>query len=868
VHTRFVSNVTMTSLKPEPLNAAPISLGSISVIVPAFNAVSTLAKTLDSVISQTYPDWELLVVDDGSTDATLSIANEYAGRDSRIHVIRQANGGESAARNAGIAQARYDWLVFLDSDDWIAPSHLEKLASELAAHPDLDAVHCGSVRVTESGIQIPDEYQPPTGDLFPVLARRAAFPVHACMVRKSIVEAVGCLDTSLKTCPDWDLWQRIARAGARFGAVREILAYYRVRPHSSSSRAEQLFRDGMTVLQRGHAPDDRVPQPAPEYVNGLRGDTVESQVFYLLCWGAGLMLGSGQDARVLLEQVRNFHYPALYPDAVAQCILDSGTLPASEPRQAWERLFPSSARNVEQFLEALEAQAQAPGLATVALQKLKRMILRHSPVWKSVIEEDEREAGARQEAERQREHEVAEQRARMDELANRVQELSADRDRILSTIQLREENAALQRDLNSAQHRARERENALQLQLQEARLEHSVFEREMEASRTLHALWQQEMEDARQQHAVFEGELNAATRQHALFLEELDDARRQHSAFERESRAARDRQAELQRQLDVARLRESEVQAELDAARDRESALQAELDAARGRESALQAELDAARGRESALQAELDAARDRESALQAELDAARDRESALQVELDAARGRESDLQREHATLAAEVDSLASALDDSQAQATDLALEKKSPDDALRDLQNTGWNKLGLKLGFIRRPVRHEKPDNPPAVAPVEFSGPPPPGWKWQLLVGPRSAAEIHVAASDPETFRVVIGRAVTQSRWDIQLNRPGLQLQPRRRYTLRFRARADRPRTILVGLAKAYEPWSNLGLSEELLLHPEWQEFREEFRIEAPETNARIHVDLGGRKTAVEFSAFQVYDQDARQLSL
>ena len=812
MHTRFVSNVTMTSLKPEPLNAAPISLGSISVIVPAFNAVSTLAKTLDSVISQTYPDWELLVVDDGSTDATLSIANEYAGRDSRIHVIRQANGGESAARNAGIAQARYDWLVFLDSDDWIAPSHLEKLASELAAHPDLDAVHCGSVRVTESGIQIPDEYQPPTGDLFPVLARRAAFPVHACMVRKSIVEAVGCLDTSLKTCPDWDLWQRIARAGARFGAVREILAYYRVRPHSSSSRAEQLFRDGMTVLQRGHAPDDRVPQPAPEYVNGLRGDTVESQVFYLLCWGAGLMLGSGQDARVLLEQVRNFHYPALYPDAVAQCILDSGTLPASEPRQAWERLFPSSARNVEQFLEALEAQAQAPGLATVALQKLKRMILRHSPVWKSVIEEDEREAGARQEAERQREHEVAEQRARMDELANRVQELSADRDRILSTIQLREENAALQRDLNSAQHRARERENALQLQLQEARLEHSVFEREMEASRTLHALWQQEMEDARQQHAVFEGELNAATRQHALFLEELDDARRQHSAFERESRAARDRQAELQRKLDVARLRESEVQAELDAARDRESA--------------------------------------------------------LQVELDAARGRESDLQREHATLAAEVDSLASALDDSQAQATDLALEKKSPDDALRDLQNTGWNKLGLKLGFIRRPVRHEKPDNPPAVAPVEFSGPPPPGWKWQLLVGPRSAAEIHVAASDPETFRVVIGRAVTQSRWDIQLNRPGLQLQPRRRYTLRFRARADRPRTILVGLAKAYEPWSNLGLSEELLLHPEWQEFREEFRIEAPETNARIHVDLGGRKTAVEFSAFQVYDQDARQLSL
>jgi hypothetical protein len=808
VHAGCVSNMTMPRIVAEKTRTVGPSLGNVSVIVPALNAASTLAESLESVISQTYPDWELLVIDDGSSDATLEIASDYARRDPRIRVISQTNGGESAARNTGIAQARYDWLVFLDSDDWIASTHLEKLATELAAHPDLDAVHCGSVRVTGDGTEIRDDYQPPTGDLFPVLARRAAFPVHACMVRKSIVEAVGKLDTSLKTCPDWDLWQRIARAGARFGAVREVLAYYRVRPNSSSSRAEQLFRDGLTVLQRGHAPDQRVPHPLPEYANGLSGDTVESQVFYLLCWGAGLMLGSGQDARELLDHVRDFHYPALYPDAVAQCILEAGTLPASEPREAWERLFPASCRNVERFLEALEAQAQAPGLAAAALQKLKRMILKHSALWKSVIEEDEGEAGERQEHERQLAREAQEQRERVNALDSRLQELSADRERILSAIHLHEEKTALQRDLDSAHRRekeivgqlvqsrgteaalreeldrARQRENALHLELQEARLQHSVFEREMEASQKLHALWQREMEDAREQHVLFEAELSDAMRRHALFSQELDEARRQHSYFERES----------------------------------------------------------------------DAARERESALEAKLHAGRERESALQTE--------------NAVLSGELDSLAAVLDDLQAQVADLALAKTSAETELLRLQTSGWSKLGLKLGLTKPAGPRERPHRHPVPAPGEFTAPAPPDWKWQLRTGPRSSAEIHVAASDPETFRVVIARAVNQTRWDIQLNRSGLHLQPHHRYTLQFRARADRARTVLVGVAKGDEPWSNLGLSEELLLHSEWQEFREEFTIETQETNARIHLDLGGRKTAVEFSDFQVYDQDGRRLSI
>jgi glycosyltransferase involved in cell wall biosynthesis len=362
---------------------------NVSIIIPAYNAAQTIADALESVLAQSCPDWEAVVVDDGSIDRTVEIANIYAERDARIRVISQANGGESAARNAGIDQARYDWLLFLDADDWIAPSHLERLTGELISNPELGAVHCGSVRVAIDGTHVADDYLPPAGDMFPTLARRAAFPIHACIVRRSLVEAVGKFDTSLKKSPDWDLWQRIARMGARFGAVREVLAYYRMLPYSASLDAEQLFYDGLRVLKQGHAPDPRVPKPHPDYASGLQQEKVESQEFYLLCWCAGLLLGRGRDARHLFDAVRDDHFAELYPYAIAQCIIEAAPLPACQPRQAWESLWPKIQDLVEAFLVALEEHSGTPDLARRALVELKKMILKHTPLWKNVIEDYE-----------------------------------------------------------------------------------------------------------------------------------------------------------------------------------------------------------------------------------------------------------------------------------------------------------------------------------------------------------------------------------------------------------------------------------------------------------------------------------------------
>jgi hypothetical protein len=362
----------------------------VSVIMPAYNAAATISESLECLLSQTSPDWEALVVDDGSTDRTKAIADSFAARDGRIRVITRCNGGEGAARNHGIANARYSWLLFLDADDWIAPSHLEILTAELRANPALDAVHCGWARVARDGTRTVEQYRPPAGDLFPVLARRSAFPIHACVVRKALVDAVGAFDTSLCKSPDWDLWQKLARSGAVFGRVDDVLAFYRMAPHSASLEADQMLRDGLVVLRRGHGPDARVPSPSPVYERGLTGVTIESQEYYLLCWTAGLLLGAGEDARRLLDQVSSDRYPELSADAVAQCLFEAGPLPSCDPPSGWETLWPTAQRSVELFLAALEKQSQAPGLAQDALIRLKAKVLAASPTWGPVMEENAR----------------------------------------------------------------------------------------------------------------------------------------------------------------------------------------------------------------------------------------------------------------------------------------------------------------------------------------------------------------------------------------------------------------------------------------------------------------------------------------------
>ncbi|MAT98008.1 MAG: hypothetical protein CL608_12755 [Anaerolineaceae bacterium] len=349
----------------------------VSIVMPAYNAAATIGAAIESVLAQTMPHWELIVVDDGSMDETAAIVQRYAQQDGRIHLWQQANAGGSAARNKGIGQARHEWLLFLDADDWLLPAHLEKMTAALRQDASLDAVHCGWHRVAPDGSWDQPHFAPDAPDLFPLFAERCVFQPNACVVRGALVTAVSGFDASLASCQDWDFWQRIARAGARFGAVREVLALYRTRPGSVSLKGVRLLRVGLRVINQAHRPDPTFADSP--YPQGMPSTQAAGARIRYACWPFGLMLGSGEDPRPFLALLGDDSYPDLDPEHVAAFLFEAALLPHGMGTDGWDLLWPKIDGLVKAFLSALAKQVQAPDLVQPALRHLERLILEHSP---------------------------------------------------------------------------------------------------------------------------------------------------------------------------------------------------------------------------------------------------------------------------------------------------------------------------------------------------------------------------------------------------------------------------------------------------------------------------------------------------------
>jgi glycosyltransferase involved in cell wall biosynthesis len=181
----------------------------ISVIIPAYNRAWTLRAALDSVLRQEYPAFEVLAIDDGSTDETPELLREY---ESRIRVLRQPNRGVSAARNRGIAAARGSLIAFLDSDDRWLPGKLAAQAAFFEANPE--ALICQTEELwVRNGVRVNPRrrHQKRSGMIFePSLALCLVSP-SAVMVRRSLFDEIGLFDESLPACEDYDLWLRVSR---------------------------------------------------------------------------------------------------------------------------------------------------------------------------------------------------------------------------------------------------------------------------------------------------------------------------------------------------------------------------------------------------------------------------------------------------------------------------------------------------------------------------------------------------------------------------------------------------------------------------------------------------------------------------------
>jgi len=185
---------------------------TVTVIVPAYNRADLLPRALDSVLSQTFGDLEVLVVDDGSTDGTANLVREYEARDRRVRYLRQPhNAGVSAARNRGLREARGKFIAFLDSDDEWFP---EKIAHQAVRLQDLPArvglIYCGVRTVNDEGGWT---FRPQhAGSVHnELLLKNAIHSGSGVIIRREVVDAVGYFDEDIPAIEDYDYWIRIAR---------------------------------------------------------------------------------------------------------------------------------------------------------------------------------------------------------------------------------------------------------------------------------------------------------------------------------------------------------------------------------------------------------------------------------------------------------------------------------------------------------------------------------------------------------------------------------------------------------------------------------------------------------------------------------
>jgi glycosyltransferase involved in cell wall biosynthesis len=188
----------------------------VSIIVPAYNAERTITRAIDSILSQTYENIEIIVVDDGSKDGTEAVCRTYG---ERIRYIKQDNGGAAAARNTGIVQAAGDYIGFLDADDWYLPGKIEQDMKLFALYPNAGAVTSAFIQRTASG----DIVTPQPGRVFGDAAETGLVDyflsesqgnwivtTNTILIRRDVLDAVGVFNVDLTYGEDIDLWCRIA----------------------------------------------------------------------------------------------------------------------------------------------------------------------------------------------------------------------------------------------------------------------------------------------------------------------------------------------------------------------------------------------------------------------------------------------------------------------------------------------------------------------------------------------------------------------------------------------------------------------------------------------------------------------------------
>lgn len=187
----------------------------VSILIPAFNAEKFISDAILSVMKQNYNDWEIVVVDDGSTDKTVEIVKNLISHDNRIKIVNQKNKGGQIARNVAFSHSIGEYIVLLDADDQILPNKLNKQVAILDEKKDYglvygDTWHCNEnmMHLELESIKYPGQFA--SGDVYEKLIYGNLFAVHSAMIRRKCLLEVGLHDEDPELIADWDLWLRVA----------------------------------------------------------------------------------------------------------------------------------------------------------------------------------------------------------------------------------------------------------------------------------------------------------------------------------------------------------------------------------------------------------------------------------------------------------------------------------------------------------------------------------------------------------------------------------------------------------------------------------------------------------------------------------
>lgn len=270
-----------------------------SVIIPAYNAENFIQQALDSVKNQTFLDYEIVVVDDGSKDSTSQQVKIWAEKNLQVklRLLRQKNKGIGGARNSGVREARGQFIAFLDADDIWMNRKLEMVAQCLGRSPDIDLI-CHDEWLYENGRNQNRFTYGPFSAYEDLLFKKNCISTSATVVRREKILEVGWFSEDLRfnSVEDYDLWLRLARSGARIKYLHEVLGAYRVHGGGITSKIDYICANNLHLLEAHFA---QWPRQTPYYrylMRRRRSDTYRGAAH------ACLKKGAHKEARRYLHQ--------------------------------------------------------------------------------------------------------------------------------------------------------------------------------------------------------------------------------------------------------------------------------------------------------------------------------------------------------------------------------------------------------------------------------------------------------------------------------------------------------------------------------------------------------------------------------------